>query len=49
LLSQPQRLKAMASNTSSLGVINSADLLADLIESSVQARSIPPSQSINGA
>jgi UDP-N-acetylglucosamine--N-acetylmuramyl-(pentapeptide) pyrophosphoryl-undecaprenol N-acetylglucosamine transferase len=49
LLENPQRLKTMASNSSSLGVINSADLLADLIGSSVQARSTQPSQSITGA
>jgi UDP-N-acetylglucosamine--N-acetylmuramyl-(pentapeptide) pyrophosphoryl-undecaprenol N-acetylglucosamine transferase len=42
LLQNPQRLKMMASNTSSLGVINSADLLADLIGESVRAKSIPP-------
>jgi UDP-N-acetylglucosamine--N-acetylmuramyl-(pentapeptide) pyrophosphoryl-undecaprenol N-acetylglucosamine transferase len=35
LLQNPQRLKTMASNTSSLGVINSADLLADLIGESI--------------
>jgi UDP-N-acetylglucosamine--N-acetylmuramyl-(pentapeptide) pyrophosphoryl-undecaprenol N-acetylglucosamine transferase len=39
LLQNPQRMKTMASNTSSLGVINSADLLADLIEESVNSRS----------
>jgi UDP-N-acetylglucosamine--N-acetylmuramyl-(pentapeptide) pyrophosphoryl-undecaprenol N-acetylglucosamine transferase len=38
LLQNPQRLKTMASNTSSLGVINSADLLADLIGGSVNTR-----------
>ena len=38
LLQNPQRLKTMASNTSSLGVINSADLLADLIGESVNDR-----------
>jgi UDP-N-acetylglucosamine--N-acetylmuramyl-(pentapeptide) pyrophosphoryl-undecaprenol N-acetylglucosamine transferase len=38
LLQNPQRLKMMASNTSSLGVINSADLLADLIGESVNER-----------
>ncbi len=38
LLQNPQRLKMMASNTSSLGVINSADLLADLIGESVKDR-----------
>jgi UDP-N-acetylglucosamine--N-acetylmuramyl-(pentapeptide) pyrophosphoryl-undecaprenol N-acetylglucosamine transferase len=42
LLQNPQRLKAMASNTTSLSVINSADLLADLIRSSVvPANSMP--------
>jgi UDP-N-acetylglucosamine--N-acetylmuramyl-(pentapeptide) pyrophosphoryl-undecaprenol N-acetylglucosamine transferase len=39
LLQNPQRLATMASNTSSLGVINSADLLADLIGESVKSRS----------
>jgi UDP-N-acetylglucosamine--N-acetylmuramyl-(pentapeptide) pyrophosphoryl-undecaprenol N-acetylglucosamine transferase len=38
LLQNPQRLKMMASNTSALGVINSADLLADLIGESVNER-----------
>lgn len=38
LLQNPQRLETMASNTSSLGVINSADLLADTIGESVKAR-----------
>jgi UDP-N-acetylglucosamine--N-acetylmuramyl-(pentapeptide) pyrophosphoryl-undecaprenol N-acetylglucosamine transferase len=38
LLENSQRLKMMASNTSSLGVINSADLLADLIGQSVSAK-----------
>jgi UDP-N-acetylglucosamine--N-acetylmuramyl-(pentapeptide) pyrophosphoryl-undecaprenol N-acetylglucosamine transferase len=38
LLENSQRLKTMASNTSSLGVINSADLLADLIGQSVGAK-----------
>ena len=38
LLQNPQRLKTMASNTSSLGVINSADLLADLIGGLVNPR-----------
>jgi UDP-N-acetylglucosamine--N-acetylmuramyl-(pentapeptide) pyrophosphoryl-undecaprenol N-acetylglucosamine transferase len=36
LLQNPQRLKTMASNTSSLGVINSANLLADSIVESVK-------------
>jgi UDP-N-acetylglucosamine--N-acetylmuramyl-(pentapeptide) pyrophosphoryl-undecaprenol N-acetylglucosamine transferase len=39
LLQNPQRMQTMASNTSSLGVINSADLLADLIRGSVSTRS----------
>ncbi len=39
LLQNPQRLKTMASNASSLGVINSADLLADTIAESIEARS----------
>jgi UDP-N-acetylglucosamine--N-acetylmuramyl-(pentapeptide) pyrophosphoryl-undecaprenol N-acetylglucosamine transferase len=39
LLQNPQRLKTMSSNTSSLGVINSADLLADTIAESIEARS----------
>jgi UDP-N-acetylglucosamine--N-acetylmuramyl-(pentapeptide) pyrophosphoryl-undecaprenol N-acetylglucosamine transferase len=39
LLQNPQRLKMMASNTSALGVINSADLLADLIRESVRLKS----------
>jgi UDP-N-acetylglucosamine--N-acetylmuramyl-(pentapeptide) pyrophosphoryl-undecaprenol N-acetylglucosamine transferase len=43
LLQNPQRLATMASNTSSLGVINSADLLADLIGESVKHRSITTS------
>jgi UDP-N-acetylglucosamine--N-acetylmuramyl-(pentapeptide) pyrophosphoryl-undecaprenol N-acetylglucosamine transferase len=38
LLENSQRLKTMASNTSALGVINSADLLADLIGASVSAK-----------
>jgi UDP-N-acetylglucosamine--N-acetylmuramyl-(pentapeptide) pyrophosphoryl-undecaprenol N-acetylglucosamine transferase len=42
LLQNPQRLKTMASNVSSLGVINSADLLADLIAESINTRSIAP-------
>ena len=37
LLENSQRLKTMASNTSALGVINSAELLADTIEGSIQA------------
>jgi UDP-N-acetylglucosamine--N-acetylmuramyl-(pentapeptide) pyrophosphoryl-undecaprenol N-acetylglucosamine transferase len=45
LLQNPQRLKTMASNTSSLGVINSADLLADLIGESVNTRSLARSPS----
>jgi UDP-N-acetylglucosamine--N-acetylmuramyl-(pentapeptide) pyrophosphoryl-undecaprenol N-acetylglucosamine transferase len=51
LLKNSQRLKTMASNTSALGVINSADLLADLIGSSVnpQLRSPSSSHPINGA
>jgi UDP-N-acetylglucosamine--N-acetylmuramyl-(pentapeptide) pyrophosphoryl-undecaprenol N-acetylglucosamine transferase len=48
LLQNPQRLATMASNTSSLGVINSADLLADLLGESVKSRSISP-QSIDSA
>jgi UDP-N-acetylglucosamine--N-acetylmuramyl-(pentapeptide) pyrophosphoryl-undecaprenol N-acetylglucosamine transferase len=32
LLQNPQRLQQMANNTSSLGVINSADLLSDLLQ-----------------
>jgi UDP-N-acetylglucosamine--N-acetylmuramyl-(pentapeptide) pyrophosphoryl-undecaprenol N-acetylglucosamine transferase len=49
LLENPQRMETMASNTSSLGVINSADLLADLIGESVNARirSTQPSHSLN--
>ena len=39
LLQNPQRLKIMASNTSSLGVLNSAELLADLIRESVRSKS----------
>ena len=39
LLQNPHRMQMMASNTSSLGVINSADLLADLIAESVNTRS----------
>lgn len=39
LLQNPQQLKTMASNTSSLGVLNSAELLADLIRESVSNRS----------
>jgi UDP-N-acetylglucosamine--N-acetylmuramyl-(pentapeptide) pyrophosphoryl-undecaprenol N-acetylglucosamine transferase len=42
LLQNPQRLKTMASNTSSLGVINSADLLADTIAESINTRSRSP-------
>jgi UDP-N-acetylglucosamine--N-acetylmuramyl-(pentapeptide) pyrophosphoryl-undecaprenol N-acetylglucosamine transferase len=38
LLEHPQRMKTMASNTSSLGVINSAELLADLIRESVRTK-----------
>ena len=38
LLENSQRLKTMASNTSALGVINSAELLADLIGVSVSAK-----------
>jgi UDP-N-acetylglucosamine--N-acetylmuramyl-(pentapeptide) pyrophosphoryl-undecaprenol N-acetylglucosamine transferase len=41
LLQNPQRVTTMASNVSSLGVINSADLLADLIRDAVDARSAP--------
>jgi UDP-N-acetylglucosamine--N-acetylmuramyl-(pentapeptide) pyrophosphoryl-undecaprenol N-acetylglucosamine transferase len=37
LIQKPQRLKTMASNTSSLGVINSADLLADTIGEAIEA------------
>jgi UDP-N-acetylglucosamine--N-acetylmuramyl-(pentapeptide) pyrophosphoryl-undecaprenol N-acetylglucosamine transferase len=44
LLQNPQRMKTMASNTSSLGVINSADLLADLIGESVNSRSLSLSE-----
>ncbi len=40
LLQNPQRLKTMASNMSSLGVINSADLLADTIGQEIAARSL---------
>ena len=39
LLQSPQRLATMASNMSSLGVINSAELLADLIGEAVKHRS----------
>ncbi len=39
LLQNPQRMKMMASNASSLGVINSADLLADLIRESIKPKS----------
>lgn len=51
LLENTQRIKTMASNTSSLGVINSADLLADLIGSSINDRLQLPKSShpINGA
>ncbi len=42
LLQNPQRLASMASNTSSLGVINSADLLADLLGESVKHRRVTP-------
>ena len=38
LLQNPKRMDTMASSTSSLGVINSADLLADLIGESVNAQ-----------
>jgi UDP-N-acetylglucosamine--N-acetylmuramyl-(pentapeptide) pyrophosphoryl-undecaprenol N-acetylglucosamine transferase len=51
LLKNSQRLKTMASNTSSLGVINSAELLADLIGQSVNPElTVQPSiQPINDA
>jgi UDP-N-acetylglucosamine--N-acetylmuramyl-(pentapeptide) pyrophosphoryl-undecaprenol N-acetylglucosamine transferase len=39
LLQNPQRMKMMASNASSLGVINSAELLADLIRESIKPKS----------
>jgi UDP-N-acetylglucosamine--N-acetylmuramyl-(pentapeptide) pyrophosphoryl-undecaprenol N-acetylglucosamine transferase len=39
LLQNPQRMKTMASNASSLGVINSAELLADLIRESIKPKS----------
>ena len=39
LLQNSERLKTMASNTSSLGVVNSAELLADLIRESVKDKS----------
>jgi len=49
LLQNPQRMEAMASNTSSLGVINSADLLADTIEASVNAHLLTqPYHPVNG-
>ncbi|WP_309734091.1 undecaprenyldiphospho-muramoylpentapeptide beta-N-acetylglucosaminyltransferase [Chamaesiphon sp. OTE_75_metabat_556] len=51
LLENPQRRESMASNASSLGVINSADLLADLIGESVNTRlrSMQPIHSQKGA
>ena len=39
LLQNPERMKIMAANTSSLGIVNSAELLADLIRASVKAKS----------
>ncbi len=42
LIQNPQRLKIMASNMSSLGVINSAQLLADTIDEQIAARSSAP-------
>ena len=51
LLQNPQRLATMASNVSSLGVINSADLLADTIGAAIDAhrRSSQPSQLLDGS
>uniref|UniRef100_UPI00286B99FB UDP-N-acetylglucosamine--N-acetylmuramyl- (pentapeptide) pyrophosphoryl-undecaprenol N-acetylglucosamine transferase n=1 Tax=Chamaesiphon sp. OTE_8_metabat_110 TaxID=2964696 RepID=UPI00286B99FB len=46
LLQNPLRLATMASNTSALGVMNSADLLADLIGESVKPRSVIASHGI---
>jgi UDP-N-acetylglucosamine--N-acetylmuramyl-(pentapeptide) pyrophosphoryl-undecaprenol N-acetylglucosamine transferase len=39
LLQNPQRMQTMTNNTAALGVINSADLLADLLRESVKKRS----------